>query len=94
MASSYSPQSFYLELQRVGKAEEEDYIDAAVALAIETNTPVVATNDVRFIDQDDFDAHEVRVCINERRTLDDSRRPHNYTDQQYLKTRRRDGRAI
>ena len=80
------PESFYLELQRVGKAEEEDYIDAAVALAIETNTPVVATNDVRFIHQDDFDAHEVRVCINERRTLDDSRRPHNYTDQQYLKT--------
>jgi DNA polymerase-3 subunit alpha len=81
------PQSFYLELQRVGKADEEDYIDAAVALAIQTNSPVVATNDVRFIDQDDFDAHEVRVCINERRTLDDSRRPHNYTDQQYLKTR-------
>ena len=81
------PENFYLELQRVGKAEEEDYIDAAVALAIETNTPVVATNDVRFLDQNDFDAHEVRVCINERRTLDDSRRPHNYTDQQYLKTR-------
>ena len=39
-----------------------------------------------FIDQEDFDAHEVRVCINERRTLDDSRRPHNYTEQQYLKT--------
>jgi DNA polymerase-3 subunit alpha len=32
------PENFYLELQRVGKAEEEDYIDAAVALAIETNT--------------------------------------------------------
>ncbi|MBL4728662.1 MAG: DNA polymerase III subunit alpha [Gammaproteobacteria bacterium] len=80
------PESFYLELQRVGRPEEEDYIDAAVALALETNTPVVATNDVRFMDQSDFDAHEVRVCINERRTLDDSRRPHNYTDQQYLKT--------
>lgn len=78
--------SFYLELQRVGRVEEEDYIDGAVALAIETDTPVVATNDVRFIAQDDFDAHEVRVCINERRTLDDSRRPHNYTNQQYLKT--------
>ena len=80
------PDSFYLELQRVGKAEEEDYIEAAIALALKADCPVVATNDVRFIDQEDFDAHEVRVCINERRTLDDSRRPHNYTDQQYLKT--------
>ncbi len=80
------PDSFYLELQRVGKPEEEDYIDAAVLLALETACPVVASNDVRFIDQDDFDAHEVRVCINERRTLNDPRRPHNYTEQQYLKS--------
>ncbi len=80
------PDSFYLELQRVGRSEEEDYIDAAVSLAIESGCPVVASNDVRFIDQTDFDAHEVRVCINERRTLDDPRRPHHYTDQQYLKS--------
>jgi len=79
------PDSFYLELQRVGKPDEEDYIDAAVTLALAAECPVVATNDVRFLHQDDFDAHEVRVCINERRTLDDSRRPHNYTEQQYLK---------
>ena len=80
------PGSYYLELQRVGKADEESYIESAVNLAIETQCPVVATNDVRFIEQEDFDAHEVRVCINERRTLDDSHRPHNYTEQQYLKS--------
>ena len=79
------PDSFYLELQRVGKADEEIYIEAAVNLAIEAQCPVVASNDVRFIKQDDFDAHEVRVCINERRSLDDPSRSHNYTDQQYLK---------
>lgn len=80
------PESFYLELQRVGKADEETYIEAAVNLAASSACPVVATNDVRFIYQGDFDAHEVRVCINERRTLDDPRRPHNYTEQQYLKS--------
>ena len=79
------PGSFYLELQRVGRDREEDYIDAALDLAAETRTPVVATNDVRFINQDDFEAHEVRVCINDRRTLDDPRRSREYTDQQYLK---------
>ena len=79
------PGSFYLELQRVGRDREEDYIDTALDLAAETRTPVVATNDVRFIKQDDFEAHEVRVCINDRRTLDDPRRSREYTDQQYLK---------
>ncbi len=80
------PQSFYLELQRVGKPEEERYIAAAVDLAIDTGLPVVATNDVRFLKQTDFAAHEVRVCINQGRVLDDPRRPKDYTEQQYLRT--------
>ena len=78
--------NFYLELQRVGKQDEERYIKLAVDLAVEMDLPVVATNDVRFISQNDFDAHEVRVCINQGRVLDDSRRPKNYTNQQYLRT--------
>lgn len=79
-------QSFYLELQRVGKPDEERYIAAAVELALATNLPVVATNDVRFVYQQDFAAHEVRVCINQGRVLDDTRRPKDYTDQQYLRS--------
>ncbi|UOA07958.1 DNA polymerase III subunit alpha [Methylobacter sp. S3L5C] len=79
-------QSFYLELIRVGKPDEERYIAAAVDLALATDLPVVATNDVRFIHQKDFSAHEVRVCINQGRVLDDSRRPKDYTDQQYLRS--------
>ncbi len=80
------PDSFYLELQRLGKEDEENYIEAAVHLAAASNTPVVATNDVRFLSAEDFEAHEVRVCINDRRTLDDPRRPRLYTDQQYLRS--------
>ncbi|MCB1665218.1 MAG: DNA polymerase III subunit alpha [Pseudomonadales bacterium] len=80
------PDSFFLELHRCGREGEERYVDAAVALASAMQCPVVATNDVRFIDQDDFEAHEARVCINERRTLDDPRRSRNYTEQQYFRT--------
>ncbi len=79
-------QSFYLELQRIGKPDEERYIAAAVELALATGLPVVATNDVRFIHQKDFAAHEVRVCINQGRVLDDTRRPKDYTEQQYLRS--------
>ena len=80
------PDCFYLELQRVGKLNQERYIHLAVELAIELDLPVVATNDVRFISKHDFDAHEVRVCIHQGRVLDDSRRPRDYTDQQYLRS--------
>ena len=80
------PGRFYLELQRTGRADEEDYIHSAVALAADYNCPVVATNDVRFIDREEFEAHEARVCIYEGRTLDDPRRERRYSEQQFLRT--------
>lgn len=77
---------FYLEVSRVGKTEENAYIPAVAALAHETQTPLVATNDVRFLNKDDFDAHEARVCIQEGTTLTDPARPRRYTREQYFKS--------
>ncbi len=77
---------FYLELQRTDRPQEEDYIEAALDLAVEFNAPPVATNDVRFLKPDEFYAHEARVCINQGRVLDDPRRPKDYTDRQYLRS--------
>ena len=83
---SIFPDRFYLELQRTGRADEEDYLHAAVALASKYECPVVATNDVRFIEPNEFEAHEARVCIYEGRTLEDPRRERRYSEQQYLRT--------
>ncbi|HWV08506.1 MAG TPA: DNA polymerase III subunit alpha [Pseudomonas sp.] len=80
------PDRFYLEVQRTSRVNDEEHLHAAVALADKVGAPLVATNDVRFIKQDDFAAHETRVCIGEGRSLDDPRRLRNYSDQQYLKT--------
>ncbi len=80
------PDSFYLELQRIGKKDEELYIQKAVDLAYKLDLPVVATNDVRFLSPTDFDSHEVRVCIHQGVVLDDDRRPKDYTAQQYLRS--------
>jgi len=80
------PNRYYLELQRTGQVGEAAYIHHAVEMAIRHDLPVVATNDVRFLRRDDFEAHEARVCIHDGRTLDDPRRPRLYTDQQYLRS--------
>ncbi|KAA1195213.1 DNA polymerase III subunit alpha [Photorhabdus heterorhabditis] len=80
------PDCYYLELIRTGRADEENYLHAAVALATEKNLPVVATNDVCFIDKEDFDAHEIRVAIHDGYTLADPKRPRNYSPQQYLRS--------
>ena len=87
------PNRFYLELQRTGRAGEEDYLHAAVNLASQYSCPVVATNDVRFIDAQEFEAHEARVCIHEGRALDDPRRERRYSENQYLRSAEEIGRA-
>ncbi|HHJ17701.1 MAG TPA: DNA polymerase III subunit alpha, partial [Gammaproteobacteria bacterium] len=80
------PDHFYLEVQRTGRAGEEDYLHAVVELAAAHNVPVVATNDVHFLRPEEFGAHETRVCIHDGRTLDDPRRPKRHSEQQYLRS--------
>lgn len=77
---------FYLEVIRTGRADEERYIHAAVDAAVQFDVPLVAGNDVCFLERDDFEAHEARVCIHEGRGLTDPRRTRRYSDQQYLRT--------
>lgn len=80
------PNRYYVELQRTGREQDEEYLHRAVALASECDCPVVATNDVCFISPEQFEVHEARVCVQEGRTLDDPRREHRYTEQQYLRS--------
>jgi len=80
------PDRFYIELQRMGQTYEESYIKEASHLAEVHQVPLVATHDIRFLTQDDFDAHEARVCIQHGLTLNDTKRPKVYTIEQYLKS--------
>ncbi|USD65920.1 DNA polymerase III subunit alpha [Vibrio sp. SCSIO 43136] len=80
------PDRFYLELTRTGRADEESYLHFALDFAEQCELPVVATNEVVLLDEDQFDAHEIRVAIHDGYTLEDPRRPKNYSNQQYLRT--------
>lgn len=82
--SKLFPGRFYIEIQRNGRKLQEEYIRLALPLANDCGLPLVATHDVRFISQEDFEAHEIRVCIHEGRTLADPRRPRPYSEQQFL----------
>jgi DNA polymerase-3 subunit alpha len=80
------PGRFYIELQRLGRAGEREYLARAVEAAAARAVPVVATNDVCFLDRSDFEAHETRVCIAQGVTLDDPSRARTYSEQQYLRS--------
>ncbi|AND69337.1 DNA polymerase III subunit alpha [Dyella thiooxydans] len=80
------PDRLYLELVRTGREGEEAWNAAALILATELELPVIASNDVRFLKQEDFESHEARVCIHQGRVLADPKRPRDYSNQQYLKS--------
>lgn len=76
----------YFAIKRTNRAGEDAFIKTAIHAGAKYNIPIIAHNDVRFLQQDDFDAHEARVCIAGSYVLADSSRPQSYSDEQYLKT--------
>ena len=86
--SEHFPNRFYLELQRTasGDPAQEALIHQILSLASQHDLPVVATHPIQFITPDDFMAHEARTCIADGYMLADSRRPKNFTPEQYFKT--------
>ena len=76
----------YFAIKRTNRSGEDAFIKAAIHSGASHNIPIVAHNDVRFLAQEDFDAHEARVCIAGSYVLADPSRPQTYSDEQYLKT--------
>ncbi len=81
------PNRFYIELQRGGMPAHEAQLRAAVPLAAELGLPVVATHPVQFLEPEDFEAHEARVCVAEGETLTNAKRVKRFSREQYFKTR-------
>jgi DNA polymerase-3 subunit alpha len=75
----------YVEITRTQREGEGAFNAHALQLASRLGLPVLATNDVRYLDADDFEAHEARVCIQQGYQLSDPRRPHEYSTEQWLK---------
>jgi DNA polymerase-3 subunit alpha len=74
----------YIAIKRTGSIAAEDYLTKVVPLASQTNTPIVATNDVLFLTSDDYPNHEAKVCITEGGFIDDDKREKKYSEYQYL----------
>ncbi len=76
------PNRFYLELHRTGKSEDERHLEGAVQVAEKLNIPVVATHPIQFIEEQDFEAHEARVCIAQGEILGNPKRIKRFSQSQ------------
>ncbi|MGI6004724.1 MAG: DNA polymerase III subunit alpha [Christensenellales bacterium] len=78
--------NFFLELQDAGMMEQKTVNARLLELSKETGIELVATNDVHYVNREDADAHEVLLCIQTGKTMDDQERMRFETDEFYLRT--------
>ncbi|MEL7658870.1 MAG: PHP domain-containing protein, partial [Bacillota bacterium] len=78
--------NFYLELQDQGLEEQLQILPDMKRLHEETGIPFVATNDVHYVNREDAIAHDVLLCIQTAKTVDDENRMRFPNDQFYLKS--------
>ncbi len=76
----------YLELQENGIPIQNMVNKGLVKIAKETGIPLVATNDCHYLTRDQSHAHEVLLCVQTGRTIDDPNRFHFDSDQLYFKS--------
>ncbi|QJC36105.1 DNA polymerase III subunit alpha [Enterobacteriaceae endosymbiont of Donacia cincticornis] len=81
----YFNNHFYFEIIRTNRIYENDYINLIVDLASYFNIPLVATNDVRFLNKKDYYAHEIRIAINKGLTINKNYKNSHYSKEQFLK---------
>jgi len=77
---------YYVEIQDNHLAEQDRANQALVELAHELSLPLVATNDCHYLGPDDAHAHDVLLCIQTGKTLNDENRWRFGTDQLYVKS--------
>jgi len=77
--------SFYLGLTRTKRPHEEQCCQHMLKIAKQKNCPVVALNDVNFLHEEDFVAHEARTCIAAGEELNSAQRQRTFSSQQYFK---------
>jgi len=82
----FGPRHFFLELQNQGLEGQREVNRALVSLSEELGLEVVATNDLHYINREDAKVHDVLLCIQTGKTINDPKRLKFPTDQFYFKT--------
>ena len=78
--------NFYLEVQDHGMPEETEVNRGLLKISTETGIPLVATNDVHYVEKDDAFIHDVLLCIQTNKSVDDEDRMKFSSEEFYLKS--------
>ena len=75
----------YIEIQRHNDLNEKEFENYNLKLSEKLDLPIIASNEVYYLDKDMFDAHDALMCIGEKTYLNDTNR-NKLSDQHYFKS--------
>jgi DNA polymerase-3 subunit alpha len=84
--SIFGEENFYLEIMYNGLPQQEEVNKELIALGKELSIPVVATNDCHYLKKEDSEAHDVLLCIQTGKTIEDDNRMRFTTNHLYFKS--------
>jgi DNA polymerase-3 subunit alpha len=84
--SIFGQDNFFIEVQDHGLLDQRRIINDLIRLSQETGIPLVATNDVHYIQKEDALAQDVLMCIQTGKTLDEENRMKFESSEFYLKS--------
>lgn len=70
----FGKDNFFIEVQNTGRKEQVEFNASARQIARQAGVEIVATNDVHYLDEDDYLAHQVLVCIGTNKRLEEKGR--------------------
>ena len=82
----FGEDNFYLEIMENGIPEQKIANTGLIEISKELSIPLVATNDCHYLNRDHSEAHNVLLCIQTGKTIEDTDRMHLSTDQFYLRS--------
>lgn len=86
LLKTHFPERLYIEINRHGKSEDIKTEKAMIDLAYAEDLPLVATNDVHFLNQEMYDAHDAFLCIADGTYVDQQEPRRRLTDNHYFKS--------
>ena len=82
----FGKENFFIELQNHGIAEQLRTNPDLIRISKEINAPLVVTNDAHYISKEDANTHNILLCIQTNKTINDENRMEFQTDEFYLKS--------
>ena len=82
----FGEENFFLEIMENGIPEQEEVNQGLIKIGRKLSIPLVATNDCHYLNREDAEAHEILLCIQTGKTIEDADHMRFSTDEFYFKS--------